>query len=280
MHRLQGTAVGLAVAAAIVGGGYAAKQLTQGSASTAFSEQRVTSASVPFLGPFAQSRKHGTVCGPAVRLMEGALRRTTPPVRKASAANCVGVATTRQLETFQRRHKIPASGIYGLRTHRALAHAYSRRQTLDLVYLQRQRLDDVRRATILVVTSHAYSLRGLMGYCDFGSLSQCTHRAVWPSWPDVPRHTDCSGYSSWVLFESGVPNPNGVGVGNTTSLARHGTPVRINGPLKVGDLVFYSTNNSHVAIYIGHGLVSSHGQPGIAIHPYGYRFIYGIRRYF
>lgn len=281
VHRLQGTAVGLAVAAAVVVGGYSAKQLTEGSASTAFStRQGATNVAVPFLGPFAMNHKGVTECGQAVRLMEGALRRTTPPIRLTPARNCVGLATTRQIKRFQARHGIRQSGIYGSRTHAALAHAYSKAQRIDLTYLARQRLDATRRTTILVVTSHAYALRGLMGYCNHGSLRECSLRGVWPPWADVPRHTDCSGYSQWVLFQSGVPNINGVGVGNTSSLVGRGTGVPINGPLKVGDLVFYSYNNSHVAIYIGHGLVSSHGQPGIDIHPYGYRPIYAIRRYF
>lgn len=280
-HRLQGSAVGLAVAAAIVGGGYSAKRLTEGSAATAFStQQAVATAPVPFLGPFAQNRKGVIECGPAVRLMEGALRRTTPPVRKTPAANCVGAATTRQIKTFQARHGIPQSGIYGLRTHQALAHAYSARQRLDLAYLSRARVAALRRTAILVITSHAYALRSTMQYCNHGSLHYCTLRAVWPPWPAVPRNMDCSSYVQWVLRTAGVPNPNGVGVGNTTSMVLRGTPVALNGPLKVGDAVFYSYNNSHMAIYIGHGLVSSHGKPGLDIHPYGYRPIYAIRRYF
>lgn len=280
-HRAQGAGVGLLVAAAVVGGGYAARELTSGGASTAFEQrQGETNARVPFLGPFAHNRKGITECGPAVRLMEGALRNTKPPVRKTPAARCVGVAAERQIKAFQKRHGIPQTGIYGERTHDALAIRYTRQQRIDLQYLESLRIDAKRRSTILVVTSHAYALRGLMGYCNHGSLASCSLRSVWPPYPDVPRHTDCSGYVSWVLYQSGVPNPNGVGVGNTTSLARRGTAVSPNGPLRVGDLVFYSYNNSHVAIYIGHGLVSSHGRPGLDIHPYGYRPIYAIRRYF
>lgn len=280
--KLKSGVAGAAIATALIGGSYAAKQLTEGSASTAFSvRQGVGIKGVPFLGPFAASPKHGSVCGPAVRLMEGALRRTTPPVRTTPARNCVGAATTRQLKRFQARHKIAQTGIYGLRTHRALAHAYSRRQRLDLGYLEAKRLDALHRQTILVVTSHAYVHRAVMGYCDYGHLSVCNLRGSWPQWPDVPRHADCSSYVQWVFYQSGLPSPNGTSYpGNTKSLVLRGARVPVNGPLKVGDLVFYSYNNSHVAIYIGHGLVSSHGQPGIGIRAYAYRPIYAIRRYF
>jgi hypothetical protein len=234
---------------------------------------------VPFLGPFAWKKKGVQECGPAVRLMEGALRNTRPPVRRTRASNCVGRAATSQIKRFQARHHIPQSGIYGHRTHAALAPRYTRRQVRDLRYLQLLRLDKLRRDTILVVTSHAYQLRSTMGYCNNGSLSNCSLRGVWPPWADVPHHTDCSGYVSWVLYQSGVPNPNGSGVGNTTSLVQHGIPVSARAPLHIGDLVFYGSN-THVAIYIGHGLVSSHGRPGLDIHPFGYRPIYAIRRYF
>ena len=76
-----------------------------------------------------------------------------------------------------------------------------------------------------------------------------------------------------------MPNPNGSGVGNTTSLVTHGVRVGRAENLHIGDLIFYGSN-THVAIYIGHGFVSSHGRPGIDIHPDGYRPIYAIRRYF
>ena len=269
------------LAATAIGSALVSHTLTSGTTATVTAFRQVSgSERVPFLGPFAHKHKGIKECGPAVRLMEGALRHTTPPIRKVEASNCVGVLATKQIKELQRRHKIPQSGIYGLRTHRALEHAYTHQQVLDLIYLQRQHFDALRRSTILVVTSHAYQLRGEMGYCNDGQLRHCSRRAEWPAWPGVPTHTDCSGYVSWVLFQSGVPNPNGVGVGNTTSLIRHGTRIALNGPLKVGDLIFYGYNNSHVAIYIGHGLVSSHGRPGIDVHPFGYRPIYGIRRYF
>lgn len=245
---------------------------------TAFS-QLDARAAVPFLGPFAASPKQGAVCGPGVRLMEGALRHTRPPVRTSPARNCVGLATTRQLKRFQRRHHIPPSGIYGERTHRALAHAYTRAQIRDLVYLDKRRADAVHTHAILIVTAHARALQGLMQYCDFGSLSRCGQRATWPSWPDVPRHTDCSGYVQWVYFQAGLPDPNGSGVGNTTSLVLHGLNVPAGGPLHIGDLIFYGAN-SHVEVYIGHGLTSGHGSFGIHIHAYSYRSIYAIRRYF
>lgn len=269
---------------AIFGGSYAAKQLLESGAAvrtlqSARAETQAIKAPVPFLGPFAFHKKGVQECGPAVRLMEGALRNTKPKIRKAPPQNCVGKATKRQIQVFQKRHHIPQSGEYGLRTHRALASHYSKKQVGDLRFLADQKIRKLHYITIGIITAHAKTFERRMQYCDFGSLSSCGQRGVWPRWPDVPHHTDCSGYVSWVYFQAGLPNPNGSGVGSTRTLIYHGTPITHNGPLHVGDLIFYGSN-THVAIYIGHGLVSSHGQAYINIHPYNYRPIYAVRRYF
>lgn len=279
------SAAALALIVAVIGGGIAGKQIFSSNASTLIAastanvQAQNAKAPVPFLGPFAQHHKGYAQCGSAVRLMEGALRNTKPPVRKAPAQNCVGTATTKQLRVFQKRHGIEPSGIYGLRTHKALAPRYTKEQIGDLRFLADQKIRKLHYQTIGIVTAHAKVFESRMIYCNAGSLASCGQRGVWPAWPDVPHHTDCSGYVSWVYFQSGLPNPNGSGVGTTKTLIYHGSPIPHNGPLHVGDLVFYGSN-SHVAIYIGHGLVSSHGQNFINIHPYNYRSIYAIRRYF
>lgn len=275
-----------AVIIALFVGGTVAKNLrhsdaavTASSRSGAAAEAQLAKAPVPFLGPFAYHKKGVAECGKAVRLMEGALKNTKPVIRKAPPANCIGTATKKQLIVFQKRHGIPPSGEYGLRTHKALSPLYTTKQVGDLKFLADQKIKKLHYTTIGIVTSHAKVFENRMIYCDAGSLAHCGNRGVWPAWPDVPRHTDCSGYVSWVYFQAGLPNPNGVGVGSTRTLIYHGVPIGHNGPLHVGDLIFYGSN-THVAIYIGHGLVSSHGQNYINIHVYNYRPIYAIRRYF
>jgi cell wall-associated NlpC family hydrolase len=285
LHRVQGTGVGLAVAFALVVGGLGVHSLRESNATTAgganiIALEQNAAAPIPFLGPYAHDKPGYRECGPGVRIMEGALRNTVPPIRKGKASNCVGPATVKQLIVFQKRHHIPPSGIYGIRTHRALSHAYTTSQIAGLVYIANQRLTAARYQLIGIITAHAKANAGLMGYCNFGHLAQCSLRGVWPPWSDVPRHTDCSGYVSWVYYQAGLPNPNGVGVGSTKTLVYRGKAVAANAPLKIGDLIFYARNNSHVAIYIGHGLISSHGSAGIRIAPYNYRDIYAIRRYF
>jgi hypothetical protein len=283
-QRKQGILVGLAVAATLVGGGFAAKELlTSGASTTALSSYRAQLQNikqpVPFLGPYAQHHKGYAQCGPGVRLMEGALKHTTPPVRKTKASNCIGTATTRQIVVFQTRHHIRPTGIYGLKTHRALAHAYTRTQVRDLATLAARRLQQLRYVTIHTIAFHAKLLESRMIYCEYGQLRSCGRRGVWPAWPDVPRHTDCSGFVSWVYYQAGLPNPSGSGVGTTHSLILYGRPIALSANLKVGDLIFYGAN-THVAIYIGNGLVASHGSFGVKFWPWRYRSVYAIHRYF
>lgn len=278
------TAAAILMLATGIGGALVGKELigsdAAGTASSTNAELQNASQPVPFLGPYAEKHKGYAQCGPGVRLMEGALRHTKPPIRRTPAADCIGKVATRQLVAFQKRHHIPPSGIYGRRTHQALAHAYSATQIAGLAFLAAKRVDQLHRDTIGVVVAHSYNARGTMGYCNHGALRDCSLRVVWAAWPVVPTHLDCSSYVSWVFYQAGLPNPNGSGVGTTKTLIHHGQPVALGAPLKVGDLVFYARNNSHVAIYIGHGLVASHGQPGLKLVPWNYRLVYGIRRYF
>lgn len=279
---------------ALIIGGVVAKNIFESNAARTDNVQRQArlqaaaskkSPTAPFLGPFARDPKKGRVCGPEVRLMEGALRRTTPPIRKSKPRLCFGLATEKQIKIFQRRHHIPPTGIYGLRTHRALSHAYTKRMRSDLAYQAAKRLLALRIATIGIITAHAHAYQNRMQYCNYGSLSSCSRRWSWPAYPDVPRNTDCSGYVTWVYYQSGLgdPNYNGYRGGFTGTLVAHGIPVKLNGPLHVGDLIFNGPsafNTTHVSIYIGHGLSSGHGRFGIQIHAWNYRTVVAIRRYF
>lgn len=294
MSRFKAGVAGAAVALALAGGSYAAKELVTSdagvrtaSSSGAQAQLRAATrtASTPYLGPFARDKKKGRVCGPEVRLMEGALRRTVPPIRKTKASNCFGLATERQVKSFQGRHHLPASGIYGKRTHNALSPRYTKEMRADLSYIAAKRLLRLRIDTIGIVTAHAKALEGRMTYCNRGSLSSCGLRYVWPPWPDVPHHTDCSGYVAWVYYQSGLPDPNGLNFtgGFTGTLVLHGHAISPNGPLQIGDLIFNgpsASSTTHVSVYIGHGLSSGHGRGGIQIHAWNYRTVVAIRRYF
>jgi cell wall-associated NlpC family hydrolase len=64
-----------------------------------------------------------------------------------------------------------------------------------------------------------------------------------------PAAFDCSGLVSWAFTQAGVPLPR-----TSRAMSRVGTPVsRAN--LRPGDLVFFYSPVSHVAIYVGNGKV-------------------------
>lgn len=89
-----------------------------------------------------------------------------------------------------------------------------------------------------------------------------------------PRHADCSSTATWMLWD-GMHRPYGVRdlvnqadwrAGYTGSMYTHGIGVKHDENLKIGDLVFYGDQGGgipeHVAVYIGGGLVFSHGSEG------------------
>lgn len=275
---------------AIFGGGYAAKQLLTSGAATnrltasqrfgslqARTHRQFGKAEVPFLGPFKLGQ-----CGPQVRLMEGALRRVHVRVTKASP--CFGKATRLQLIKFQKKIHYKPSGVYNLATHNALVKAkgYTRTARNDLIYYQAKLVHDHIVKTILIVTSHAYIVgHASLPYCQSGQ------RSYFPAWPRIPPCTDCSGFATWVAYQSGYGAAVGYlgpgsPVGWTGTLGHQGIPVNGNGPLHIGDFIFYGPGYpwGHVTVYIGHGMVISHGGPGIHELPYNYRAVGIVRRYF
>lgn len=299
------TKVGVAalIVASIVGGGIASKTLLESTSAirslTAVEQSaeygklqaRVHAAAlkpgtVPFLGPYAYHVKGVRRCGPSVRIMEGALRRTVPPIRKTPPSNCFGAATRLQVKLLQKRNALPQTGIYGLSTHKKLSKRYTRVQIRDLSYLLRNRVAAARllivvkqRAAIVTITGHAKLIGdGTLPY------TQGPSRSNLPAWPRIPPATDCSGYATWVLWQAGEgPRVGYFGVGSpvgwTGTLEYQGKAVGTNMPLQPGDLIFYGHPIGHVAVYIGHGLVSSHGGRGISTFSYTYRTPTMIRRY-
>lgn len=87
------------------------------------------------------------------------------------------------------------------------------------------------------------------------------HMAPLPA-PPQPSWADCSSFVTWVYWVAHLPDPNGLEyrAGFTGTLATHGFRVSFTS-LKPGDLVLYGGPYPyrHVTIYIGNGLVVSHG---------------------
>lgn len=201
---------------------------------------------------------------------------------KMKATGFYGKPTAHQVARFQKKvHIKPASGRYGLKTHRALSKYYDKTGRARLQAVAHTRKIVAITVAMVRITAHAWIERGLMDY------SQSATRSNLPAYPGVPRATDCSGYVTWVYHSAGQPDPSGFlyrWIGWTGTLAKHGVRVSANGALRVGDLIFYGGGYpyGHVAIVIDavKRLVSSHGSPGIGVYPFNYRPVSAVRRYF
>ena len=106
---------------------------------------------------------------------------------------------------------------------------------------------------------------------------------------DYPNWADCSAYVTWCYWDATRLYKlgdfvNGVGWsgGFTGTMTRHGVQISYN-KLITGDAIFYGgthTRPHHVAIYIGKGLVISHGsESGPLLLRWNYRPVNHCRRY-
>jgi peptidoglycan DL-endopeptidase CwlO len=90
-----------------------------------------------------------------------------------------------------------------------------------------------------------------------------------------PNAFDCSGLVMWAFQQAGINLPH-----SSQALATGGTPVSQD-QMQPGDLITYYGDASHVAIYIGDGMMvhaSTYGVP-VAVAPVSNAPIHNIRRY-
>ncbi|MDT5012852.1 MAG: peptidoglycan DL-endopeptidase CwlO [Mycobacterium sp.] len=90
-----------------------------------------------------------------------------------------------------------------------------------------------------------------------------------------PNAFDCSGLVMWAYQQAGMSLPH-----SSQALARGGQPVDLS-QMQPGDVVTYYGDASHVAIYIGDGMMvhaSTYGTP-VRVAPVGNAPIYNVRRY-
>ena len=90
-----------------------------------------------------------------------------------------------------------------------------------------------------------------------------------------PNAFDCSGLVMWSFQQAGISLPH-----SSQALAQGGQPVSRD-QMQPGDLVTYYSDASHVAIYIGDGMMvhaSTYGTP-VRVAPVDNAPIYNVRRY-
>jgi len=194
-----------------------------------------------------------------------------------------GPFAAQNLKNFQKEQGLLADGEYGSLTHKKLApyfddYGRSLMGQVDIVTVGAKEREIIKQTCL-----YAYSKRDQIHYTESSLRMQGVREKIRP--PRVPSYEDCSSFSTWTYWVSGAPDPNGLnydGFGYTGTLYPHGTPINVS-DLQVGDLVFYGGNQTvpgHVAVFVGNGLVVSHGsEEGPLLLPVGYRGVLGCRRY-
>lgn len=202
--------------------------------------------------------------------------------RKGKSTGYYARATAHQVAAFQRAHKIkPASGRYGLRTHRALSKFYDKPGRARLLVVAKGRRIAALTAALATVAFHTQTVGGTtLRY------SQSASRGILPKYPLIPPATDCSGMVTYWFKSVGLPDPNGFAyspVGWTGTLGKHGVVVPAS-QARIGDLALYGGGYpfGHVAMVVRlhPTMVMSHGGPGVKLLPISYRPLSQVRRYF
>lgn len=230
----------------------------------------------------ANPAKHIAPTCPAIFQMQRALKAAKFRPASSHATGVFGKSTRDQIKKFQKAKKIPPSGVYGTRTHRALTRYYDLTGRQRLQQVAKDRKAQAVNSAFVTVAYHFYRVGGrTLVYSQSASRGNLGH------YPNIPPATDCSGFVTAIYKAVGQPDPNGFGyspVGYTGTLALHGVRVGDWSHLHVGDLVFYGGGfpYGHVTMIVDakRKLVISHGQTGVRIEPYNYRRVAAIRRYF
>ena len=230
---------------------------------------------VPFVRPLYPGKPLET--GKDVTAVQRALREAgslTRPVATAAYAE----NTWKAVSDFQRKHGIQASGAYGKATHAKLAPFFDAYGRWLLVEAQNDLKPDPREKVVQTAYWY-YGQRMKIAYNQSRPILT-VYYGIRP--PEAPKYLDCSGLAITCYWVNGLAHflgdENAHGFGNTWSLARHGKGVSVH-DLRAGDLVFYYTDCSHVAVYAGGGKVVSNGHFPMGLYPVDYAPVWGARSY-
>jgi len=139
------------------------------------------------------------------------------------------------------------------------------------------------RHWLLDVSMDVYHDRGSEHYTEGGQRWSGISGHVCPT--SAPPYSDCSSCTTWIywtLFGNGADFINGESwkAGYTGTQIEHGVDVgTAEAGLAVGDLCFYYHPIAHVAIYVGGGMVVSHGADPVGYYSYTYAPLDYCRRY-
>ena len=198
--------------------------------------------------------------GPDVVAVKRALRRAKCYRIKPASAQ-LGPKAVTAIKKFQKQHKLKADGVYGVRTHRALMRYFDNYGALLMSRApEPQTFTTSIRQRILAEALWGYNNRYRIWYSQVRPMRARNkgHR--------LPQTMDCSEFATLVYKRAGASDPNGMlfnGYGYTGTLGARGRFVALS-QARPGDLVFYGRGHPwhHVAVYVGHNRVVSHGSDG------------------
>lgn len=179
-----------------------------------------------------------------------------------------GPGTRKAVRKFQEKHHLHPDGEYGPETHREMVrwHHFDDYGEWLLAHTKvGPTKAQVAQRTMRATGFYVVNRRGAIHYTQGPMRMQGVRQKLHP--PQYPRWEDCSSMATWFTYVAGVPDPNGLGYdgfGYTGTQILHGVEVT-RSDAKVGDLVFYGRARnaiSHVAMYVGNGMVVSHGSEG------------------
>lgn len=223
---------------------------------------------VPFRRELRQGSRGGDVVAVKRALSKAGYMKWGPFTR------LFGPFAVRALKKFQTAHHLRADGIYALATHRALAPSFDGYGAWLIGSTPQRSGDDDVRARIVAAMTVLYHHREQVHYTMTAKRMQGVREKLRP--PRFPQWEDCSSSSTWAYWIAGAPDPNALGYngqGWTGTLCQHGRHISLD-QAQPGDLVFYGPGAPwhHVAVYIGHGRVLSHGsEAGPFLLPVDYR---------
>lgn len=215
------------------------------------------------------------------------LLRLMSPYQRGSDVAALQAAIARRGNLYSAR-----DGIYGPRTEYSVrqyqtAHRLAATGTVDAATARALglRVGWAVRWNPVSLALYCHAHPGRIGYSEIMALRMwgVTHRVKAGRFP---RFADCSAFCVWLRWACGMSDPTGLGFdgfGNSQSMWDNPLGKAVVGVLEAGDFCFYGRGGEteHVTIYVGNGMVVSHGMPG---GPYLWRYRYrtdymGARRY-
>ena len=186
--------------------------------------------------------------GGAVCILQRALNlRGAQPV-KLVVDGIFGGKVFRAVEDWQHKRALPVTGIVNQPTW----------ASLDI-----EPPAPVARPASLALYCHVHGQPDVYSQGSDRWQGIADHVKAW----NMAHIGDCSAFYIWLYYACGWPDPTGQGYSGleeyTGTLQDHGTRVVSPAP---NDAVLYAphgqSQSSHVAIYVGSGMVVSHGIPG------------------